>query len=156
MDKTQPYDEPLDPHWEIIGAFGPTLEQMLEPGTPKRLEVIAENVVPFLVRKDRALEMVANLDRAIVDGHAATFVELGAIVATFRAFAEKADEFGFKVEGTVRRQHGGVPKDRDGWLVWYHEAWARLREFESDGFPLMDYVHTRHLDPPPLREDSRT
>jgi hypothetical protein len=159
MDKTVAYDEPLDPHWERLNALGPSLDQILEGLERKaghnsiRLHA-RENVVPFMTRQVRALEMKANLDRAILDGHFEKFPDLDRVAREFEDFAAAAAALGEtvikkKVYGVDKRNkedRSGKPKDRDGLLERFHLAWETLRRLEGDGFPLMDYVNSRALD----------
>lgn len=172
MDKTVAYAEPLDPHWESINALGPSVFQMLhphsaawtesdlldlkgiradldqkidkmletkkEPGWIRR-ERMVENIVPFLTRITRAWEMAANIDRAIEDGHLEQFPDLDGVAITFRTFAERAQELGY----ASRTKNGGTPSHRDELLKLFSVAWAALRRFETDGFPLMEYAETK-------------
>jgi len=150
MDKTMAYDEPLDPHWERLNALGPSLDQMLDAIEPKsghnRAKHYArENIVPFQIRQMRALEMRANLDRAMVDGHFEKFPELDASRIAFSVFAARAETLGFEVE-----TKGGIPKLRNELLEIFGLAWVKLREHERDGFPLMDYVDSPALGDPEI------
>jgi hypothetical protein len=150
MDKTIAYDEPLDPHWERLNALGPSLDQMLEGLEDKSANNrirhhSRENVVPFMTRQLRALEMRRNIDRAILDGHFEKFPDLDGVAIEFGVFAEKAGELGSTVPKT-----GGQFKDRDGLLQIFHLAWEKLRTLERDGFPLMDYVGSPALDGPEI------
>lgn len=172
MDKTVAYDEPLDPHWESINALGPSVFQMLHPDAAawtesdlldlkgiradldekidkmletekepgwRRREKMVENIVPFLARISRAREMAANTDRAIEDGHLEQFPDLDGVTIAFRTFAERAQELGY----ASRTKNGGTPRHEDELLQIYSLAWAALRRFETDGFPLMDYAETK-------------
>lgn len=150
MDKTMAYDEPLDPHWERLNALGPSLDEMLEgieptSGHNRRKHHARENVVPFLTRQTRALEMRANLDQAKEDGHFVKFPELDAARIAFSVFAARAESLGF-----VAETQGGKAKLRDELLEIFGLAWVRLREFERDGFPLMEYVTSAALGDPEI------
>ena len=161
MDKTMAYDEPLDPHWERLNALGPSLDEILagleRKGGHNSVRLHArENVVPFMTRQLRALEMRANLDRAIFDGHFEKFPDLDGVAIHFGVFAAAAAELGEtvvkrKVYGVDKREGvAGKPKGRDGLLQIFHMAWVKLRTLESDGFPLMDYVNSPALDEPEI------
>ena len=146
MDKTQPYDEPLDPHWERLNASFATVEEIAgpdkdAPGYYVYLDQAKGNVVPFVTRIQRAREMAANIDRAIEDGHLEKFRDLDGVAIAFRTFAERAETLGYEPDEDEPK--GGVPKRRDELLEIFNLAWVALRRFEGDGFPLMDYVETR-------------
>lgn len=145
MDKTQPYDEPLDPHWERLNALGGTVEEIAgdktDPNYYPYLNQAKRNVVPFLTRMARAREMAENIDRAIEDGHLEKFPTLDAVRITFRTFAERAEKLGY--EPDENEPVAGLPKQREELLELFQIAWATLRRFESEGFPLSEYVETR-------------
>ena len=146
------YDEPLDPHWERLNASFPTVEDVAgdktEPDYYKRLDQAKANVVPFLTRITRAREMAANIDRAIEDGHLEKFPDLDGVAIAFRTFAETAEIIGRKRD--ENEPAGGVPKNRDLLLDIFRRTWVRLRTFERDGFPLMDYVNSSALGDPEI------
>jgi hypothetical protein len=150
MDKTIAYDEPLDPHWERLNELWPSLDEILA-GLENKSENnrirhhSRENIVPFQTRMVRALEMRANLDRAIVDGHLEKFPDIDGVGIFFSNFAAAADELGY-----LREKRGGKPKDRDGLLELFHIAWDALRALERKGFPLMEYVDSPALDGPEI------
>ena len=166
MDKTMAYDEPLDPHWERLNALGASLDEILA-GVEQTSDYngiryhsfrhhAKENVVPFQTRQVRALEMRANIDRAILDGHLERFPELDGVGILFTNFAAVSERLGEtvikkKVWGIDNREGvAGVPKDRDEWLECFSNAWDTLRALERDGFPLMDYVDSPALDGPEI------
>ena len=155
MDKTMAYDEPLDPHWERLNALGPSLDEMLA-GAGQASDYngnryhsfrhhAKENVVPFQTRQMRALEMRANIDRAILDGHLERFPDLDGVGILFTNFAAASEKLGYKSE-----KRGGEPKDRDELLECFNIAWGALRALERKGFPLMDYVDSPALDGPKI------
>jgi hypothetical protein len=122
------------------------LDEMLETDkTPgwKRREIMTANMVPFLTRRGRAVEMVENIDRAILDGHLKTYPNLDGVKIMFSVFAEKAEQLNYHKPKGERAKSGSTPSGRDDLLEIFHRAWVALRELESDGFPLMDYVETR-------------
>jgi hypothetical protein len=85
--------------------------------------------------------MVANIQRAIYDGHLKEFSKLDAVLIAFRTFAERGEKLGY--EPDENEPKGGVPKERDELLEIFNLAWVRLRRLEAKGFPLMEYVETR-------------
>jgi hypothetical protein len=145
MDKTQPYDEPLDPHSQRLNVLGGTVDEIAgdksEPKYYVYLNQAKDNVVPFIVRIERAREMAANIDRAISDGHLKEFPDLDAVGITFRTFAERAEILGYEPDDNEPKE--GVPKRREELLEIFHLAWVALRRCEGKGFPLMDYAETR-------------
>lgn len=147
MDKTVPYDEPLDPYWETLNGLAGTVEEIAgdksDPNYYPYLNQAKDNVVPFLTRMARAREMAANIDRAIEDGHLQKFPDLDGVAITFRTFADKAETLGYERDESEPKE--GLPKFRDEWLEIYSLAWATLRRLEGNGFPLMDYVTCRAL-----------
>lgn len=122
------------------------LDQMLEtdktPGWIYR-EKMTANLVPFLIRRGRAAEMVENLDRAILDGHLKTYPNLDGARIMFSVFAEKSEQLNYHKPKGERKKSGSTPSERDDLLDIFHRAWVVLRELESDGFPLFEYVETR-------------
>jgi hypothetical protein len=159
MDKTMAYDEPLDPHWERLNALGASLDEILagveQTSDNNRLRHHSiENVVPFQTRQVRALEMRANIDRAILDGHLEKFPDLDGVGILFTNFAAASERLGVTKEkwgGPDKREGvGGIPKVRDELLECFNIAWGALRALERDGFPLMDYVDSPALDGPEI------
>ena len=152
MDKTMAYDEPLDPHWERLNELGVTVEDVAgdktAPGYYKHLNQAKANVVPFLTRITRAREMVANITRAIEDGHLEKHPDLDPITSTFKRFTERAETLGYKPDES--EPVAGLPKERDELLEMFHIAWRSLRRLESEGFPLMDYVNSAALGDPEI------
>lgn len=129
------------------------LDEMLQTDkTPgwKRREIMAANLVPFFTRRGRAAEMVENIDRAILDGHLESFPNLDSVKIMFNAFEENAEKLNYYKTKGERAKSGSTPSKRDDLLDIFHRAWVALREFESDGFPLMDYVDSPSLDGPEL------
>jgi hypothetical protein len=122
------------------------LDELLEtdksPGWRRR-EVMAENLVPFLTRRARSDEMKNNMFRAISDGHLDRFPRLEHVTNAFILFADRAEFLNFHKIKSTRRKSGSKPSERDELLELFHRAWVTLRELESDGFPLMEYVETR-------------
>jgi hypothetical protein len=146
MDKTQPYDEPLDPHWERLNASFVTVEEYAAAIKTEKdfylsLNHAKEKIIPYVVRIQRAREMAANIDRAINDGHLEKFRDLDGVAIAFRTFAERAETLGYEPDEDEPK--GGVPKRRKELLEIFNLAWVALRRFEGEGFPLMDYVETR-------------
>jgi hypothetical protein len=84
-----------------------------------------------------------NIDRAILDGHLKTYPNLDGVKIMFSVFAEKAEQLNYHKPKGERAKSGSTPSGRDDLLEIFHRAWVALRELESDGFPLMDYVETR-------------
>ena len=147
-----PYDEPLDPHWERLNASFATVGEIAGDKTApdyfKSLNQAKANVVPFLVRITRAREMIANVLRAIEDGHLEKHPDLDPIRNAFSRFADRAETLGYMPD--ENEPAAGLPKERDGLLDMFHIAWRSLRRLEREGFPLMDYVNSATLGDPEI------
>jgi hypothetical protein len=153
MDKTQPYDEPLDPHWELLNGLGPTLSELAgtdkaSPTHYKHLNIARDKIVPYQTRIGRAREMASNIGRAIEDGHLDKYPDLDGVSIAFRTFAERAATLGYKRDEDEPKS--GVPKHRKELLEIFNLAWVALRRIETEGFPLMEYVNCRAAEPAPI------
>lgn len=173
MDKTQPYDEPLDPHWERLNALGATVFQMRHPSaaawTEKDLLDLKGQSADFDDQIDKMLEPEREpgwIRREIMVENVVAFSTRISRAREMAANTDRAikdghleqfpDLDGVNIAFTTfaeraqelwyesrKRTNGGTPSHRDELLEIYSLTWAALRRFEADGFPLMDYAETK-------------